>query len=96
MNDIHHGNCNCNNFTELYAIMEDCRSQCKGTDPKNDCCSLKCIFQNHLIFNDGKVVNKTAVSSVFGPVDDSKIIENIDVCESIGTIIKITVDFSFN
>lgn len=91
MNDMHRGSCNCNNFTGFYAIMEDCRAHCKGTDPKKDCCSVKCFFQNHLMFNDGKVVNKTAVSSVFGPADDSKIVENIDVCESIGKIINMAV-----
>lgn len=45
---------------------------------------MKCLQQNHFLFNDGKKENKTADSSLFGTAGDPKVLENIEICESIG------------
>lgn len=88
MEDLHHTECNCNNFTNASTLVDMCQRQCKQKADKDECCTTKCAFLDHLQLSEGKA-NKTAVSSLFGQAGDPKIVENFDECQSIGKIINI-------
>lgn len=86
--DISH--CNCNSYTEFLKIYKFCESKCgddyisTAADGKNrSCCRAHCELVDNYVVVDNKI-NKTAMAKFYGPVGDSKIVESIEVCKTIG------------
>lgn len=80
-------NCNCNDYAGLSARLEFCKLKCPvDAEGKSDrCCKMRCRFSDFLV-NNAKI-NVTAMTSLFGPVNDPKIVENIRECLLIGKIV---------
>lgn len=87
MTKLEYSHCNCNNYTELFAMVDSCALKCpEGSHAKNDnssCCTINCQFLDTFMVVD-KTINKTVLAKFFGHVDDPKISDNIEECKAMG------------
>lgn len=89
MERLEFSHCECNNYTELFALLEFFDEKCpKVSKPETNnesCCELNCQFSdNHLVVD--KKINKTALSKLYGHDGDPKFNENFEKCEAMSKI----------
>lgn len=87
MSKLEFSHCNCNNYTELFAMVKLCALKCpqdsEAKENNSSCCTMNCQFSDTYMVVD-KTIKKTALAKMFGYLDDPKIADNIEKCKAIG------------